>query len=107
MKKLLGLIPDEEEEQPENFETKDISNNVDISDFTPDEIVMGDQPVDEGEKIELVNVQIETVKILDDDTEIDIASTEEEKKDQTKDIQVEDVQMTEQHEREPKRGEEK
>lgn len=63
---------------------------------------MEDQLVDEGEKIELVNVQTETVIIPDDDT-----GTKEEKKDQTKDIQVEDVQMTKQQEQEPKRGEEK
>ncbi|XP_057814309.2 uncharacterized protein LOC131028096 [Cryptomeria japonica] len=46
LKKLLGLIP-YEEEKPEKFETKDIPDNVDVSDFTPDEIVMGDQLVDD------------------------------------------------------------
>ncbi|XP_059070821.1 uncharacterized protein LOC131860422 [Cryptomeria japonica] len=102
LKNLLGLIPNEEEEKLENFETKDILNNVDISDFTPDEIVMGNQLVDEGEKIESAKFKTKIVIILDDDTGI-----EEEKKDNTNDIQVEGVQIIEQQEQELKRGEEK
>ncbi|XP_059067226.1 uncharacterized protein LOC131858157 [Cryptomeria japonica] len=83
LKKLLGLLPDEEEEQPKKFEIEDILKNVDISDFTPDEIVMGDQPVDD----QSVNTQTDIVVITDDDTgtnDIDTTDSEEKKVEEDK-----------------------
>lgn len=103
MKKLLGLVPDEEEEKPEKFKAEDLLDDVDIDDFSADEIVFTNQLEDEKP----VNVQIETVIILDDDTKVMVTGIEKEKKDQTKDIHDEGVQMTEQQEQEPKRGEAK
>ncbi|XP_059066109.1 uncharacterized protein LOC131074181 [Cryptomeria japonica] len=100
LKKFLGLIPDEEEEQPEKFKVEDLLDDVDIDVFSQYEIVFTNQSEDE----KLVNVQSETAVIPDDDTEIDTIGTKEENKYQIEDIQVEGVQMTEQREREPKRG---
>ncbi|XP_059066296.1 uncharacterized protein LOC131060025 [Cryptomeria japonica] len=72
LKKLLGLIPDEEE-QLKKFETEDILNNIDICDFTPNEIVMGDQLVDD----QPVNTQTE----VDDVQMYEQQQGHEEKKD--------------------------
>ncbi|XP_057830667.2 uncharacterized protein LOC131041558 [Cryptomeria japonica] len=99
LKKLLGLIPDEEE-QLEKFETKDILDNVDINDFTLDVIVMGDQLVDD----QPINTQTKIVVIPDDDTcTNDVDATN------GVNVQVDDVRMYEQqhgHE-ENKDGEDK
>ncbi|XP_059076730.1 uncharacterized protein LOC131875992 [Cryptomeria japonica] len=81
---------DEEEEQPEKIKTKDLPDDIDIDDFSLDEIVMGNQPVDEEEKIKLVNVQNETVINSYDDTKVKVTGTEEEKKYHIEDIQDED-----------------
>ncbi|XP_059066379.1 uncharacterized protein LOC131857696 [Cryptomeria japonica] len=88
------------EEQPEKFETENILDNVDISDFTPDEIVMEDQLVDD----QLVNTQTETIVITDDDidtNDVDAIDSVNE--------QVDDVQMYEQlqGQEEKKDGEDK
>lgn len=90
LKKLLGLILEEEEKQVK-LKVEDLSE----IDF--------DQSIDD----QPVNVQTKSVIILDDDTKVKATGTKEEKKDHTEDIHDEDVQMTKQQEQEPKRGEEK
>lgn len=51
LKKLLDLIPDEEEEKLERLKEEHLLDDVNIDDFSPDEIVFANQPVDD----ELVN----------------------------------------------------
>ncbi|XP_059067797.1 uncharacterized protein LOC131858541 [Cryptomeria japonica] len=99
LKKLLGLIPNEEE-QPEKFETEDILDNVDINDFTPDGIVMGDQLVDD----QSVNTQTNIAVITDDDTSTNDANATD-----NVNVQVDDVQISKQQQgqEEKKDGENK
>ncbi|XP_057857520.1 glutathione S-transferase U20-like [Cryptomeria japonica] len=62
LKKVLGLILDEEEEveedEPERFEAEDLPKGVKIPDFKPNEIVLDNQPM---------NTQTEPEIIHDDD----------------------------------------
>lgn len=59
LKKFLGLVP--EEEEPERLKGEDLSDNVNIDDIIPDEIVFDDTTVD-------THTKQETIIIIDEET---------------------------------------
>ncbi|XP_059075221.1 uncharacterized protein LOC131053449 [Cryptomeria japonica] len=98
--KVLGLIPDEEEEvkevEPKKFEAEDLPNGVKITDFKADEIVLDNQPA---------NTQTEP-EIIPDDDDTDINNDDVHAPDNVI-VQDIDVEMSKQHEQEQVQGEKK
>lgn len=100
LKKVLGLILDEEEEvkevELEKFEAKDLLDGFKITNFKPNEIVLDNQSV---------NTQTELEIIPDDD---DISNNNDDV-DASNNVNVQDIdaQMFEKHEQEQGHGEKK
>ncbi|XP_059074903.1 helicase SWR1-like [Cryptomeria japonica] len=78
LKKVVGLILDEEEEfkevEPDKFEAEDLLDGFKITDFKPDEIMLDDQSVNTQTEHEIIP--------NDDDTGTGEKKNEEEKKDE-------------------------
>ncbi|XP_057859038.1 uncharacterized protein LOC131067888 [Cryptomeria japonica] len=89
-KKVLGLIPDEEEEvkedEPKRFKVEDLPKGVKIIEFKPNEIVLDDQPM---------NTQSELEVIPDDD---DTGNNDNVGAPGNVNVQDIDVEMSKQHE---------